>query len=530
MAIHGLDLARGLDLSAGLGRAAQIAPEGVATIFGDRFRTWREVADRVARLSRGLADLGLERGDVAGVLSGNADHYLEVLQALVRAAAVSSPLNIRFAYPELRYCVEDSRMRILFFEQAFGTVAAQLKRECRSLERIICLDGPCDPWEADAEYEALIAASDPGPDRRLEADEVAAIAYTGGTTGRPKGVLLTATNIYCAVCSMLWTGWGEDGSSALHIAPMFHVSGWAATFVSTFLAGPQIFLPRFDPAEHLRLIEAHRPPSLVVGATMLQMLMDSPDFARRDLSSVRRIIYGMSAMPEALLRRAMQSFPDAGFVQCFGQTETCGAVTQLAPRDHVLEGPRSGLLRSAGRAHALAQVAILDENGTERPRGEVGEICVRSPQIMAGYLNKPEATAEVMRHGWLHTGDAGRMDQDGYVYVVDRLKDMIISGGENVYSAEVENAICSHPAVKMCAVVGLPDALWGERVHAIVTLREDAEATADEIVAHCRQLIAGYKCPRSVDLRRDDLPLTAANKIAKADLRREAQRILGPTA
>jgi len=320
MAMQGFEVARGMELSTGLARAVQIAPDGTATIFGDRVRTWREVSDRVARLSRGLSDLGVERGDVVGVLSGNADHYLEVLQALVRTAAASNPLNIRFAYPELKYCVEDSRMRVLFFQQAFGSVAAQLKRECRLLERIVCLDGPGGPWQADAEYEALIAACQPGSDQRLEADEVAAIGYTGGTTGHPKGVLLTAANIYHAVCSMLWTGWGEDGSSALHVAPMFHVSGWAATFVFTFLAGPQVFLPKFDPAEHLRLIETHRPPSFVLGTTMMQMLMDHPDFGQRDLSSVRRIIYGMSAMPEALLRRAMHSFPRAGFVQCYGQT------------------------------------------------------------------------------------------------------------------------------------------------------------------------------------------------------------------
>ena len=432
---------------------------------------------------------------------------------------MASPLNTRFADPELAHCLADSRAGLLFYDATFRDRIEALKAACPQLARTI----PLDPEQAGAdpsEYDRLIAAADPLPRAEAAEDEPALIIYTGGTTGAPKGVVLSVCNVSAAVTSMLWTGLGRDGDAALHLAPMFHASGALAVYIWTALAGRHLFLPRFDAGEVLRLVESERLRTLILAPTMLQMLLEHPDCERSDLSSLQRLIYGMSPMPEALLRRARERLPDVGFVQCYGQTETAGAVVFLQPEDHLFTGAAAARLRAAGRAHPLATIALFDAAGREAPAGEVGEICVRSPLVMTGYLRQPEQTAEALRDGWLHTGDLGRMDADGYLYVVDRAKDMIISGGENIYSVEVENALASHPQVRMAAVIGAPDPLWGERVHAVVALKPGASVTEAALIEHCRARIAAYKCPRSIDLRDDELPLTAAGKIAKAELRR----------
>jgi acyl-CoA synthetase (AMP-forming)/AMP-acid ligase II len=298
----------------------------------------------------------------------------------------------------------------------------------------------------------------------------------------------------------------------LHAAPMFHVADLAGWVTQSLVGGTHVMVPKFDPVEVMTAIQRHRVTNTVLVPTMIQLLVDHPDLEAYDLTSLRTILYGGSAPGAALLRRAMKAFPQADFVQGYGMTELAPFATVLTADDH----RGRGRLDAAGRAAAHAEVRIVHD-GDEVPRGTVGEVAVRGGHVMAGYWAKPEDTAEAVRDGWMHTGDAGYMDDDGYVFIVDRLKDMIITGGENVYSVEVENALGRHPAVAACAVVGVPDARWGERVHAVV-LKAGAEATPEELRRHTRSLIGGYMVPRSFEFA-EALPVSGAGKVLKRELR-----------
>ncbi|WZB70163.1 AMP-binding protein [Achromobacter xylosoxidans] len=306
---------------------------------------------------------------------------------------------------------------------------------------------------------------------------------------------------------------------SLHAAPMFHLADLTNTAGQTLRGGTHVFLAQYRPEVVLELIERHRISDILLVPAMLQALIDHKSFASTDVSSVRNVIYGASPAPEAFIDRALKAFPGALFHQIYGMTETGGTITVLPPEQHDPQRRKPGLLRSAGRSfcHTLVRINALD--GSEAARGSIGEIVVRGPNIMQGYLNQPAATATTLRDAWMHTGDVGYMDEQGYVFIVDRLKDMIISGGENVYCHEVENAIASHPAVGSCAVIGIPSEQWGESVHAIVTLGEGESLTFEELDAHCRALIAGYKCPRSLEIAQS-LPMSGAGKLLKTELRK----------
>jgi len=306
----------------------------------------------------------------------------------------------------------------------------------------------------------------------------------------------------------------------LHVAPMFHLADGASTFGVTMSGGMHACIPKFDPADTLRAIQEYRVTHAVLVPTMINMLITFPAVHNYDLASLKTILYGASLMPDAVIARALQILPACGFAQGYGMTELAPIATLLDAKYHTLDGPLAGKLRSAGQPAYNVEVAVVDPEDNEVPRGVVGEIVVRGPNVMQGYWNKPEATAQALRGGRMHTGDAGYMDEDGFVYIVDRMKDMIITGGENVYSAEVENAIYQHPAVAMCAVVGIPSAAWGEAVHAIVVPKAGQAVAEDAIIAHCKELIAGYKCPRSVEIRQEALPISGAGKILKSALRR----------
>jgi long-chain acyl-CoA synthetase len=318
---------------------------------------------------------------------------------------------------------------------------------------------------------------------------------------------------------MLAAGCGT-GEVYLHAPPLFHIAG-VQVMAGHFLGGrgPHVIVPAFSPAAILAAIGEHRVTDVMLVPTMLQMVLADPGFARYDLSSLERIFYGAAPMTEPLLRTAMQALPGTGFVQGYGMTETALTI-MLPPWYYTAEGQKQGKISSIGRALPLAEVAIRDADGREVPAGTVGELTVRSPSVMLGYYGRPELTAATVRDGWLYSGDGAYMDADGFIHLVDRIKDMIITGAENVYSIEVETALASHPAVALCAVIGVPDPTWGEQVRAIVVLRPDASASEQDLIGHCRERIAGYKCPRSVEFR-DTLPVSAAGKILKARLRAE---------
>jgi long-chain acyl-CoA synthetase len=301
---------------------------------------------------------------------------------------------------------------------------------------------------------------------------------------------------------------------------MFHLANGAATFAIMTAAGGSVVIPAFEPVATMQAMQDHKVTTALLVPTMVNMMVNHPRVGDFDLSNLEYALYGASPMPEAVVRKAMQVLPQAKFQQAYGQTEAAPVLTLLEPERHVFDGPLAGKTKSAGRAVPGVEMAIMDENDTEVPRGTVGEICGRGENVMMGYWNQPELTAQTLRNGWLHTGDGGYMDEDGYVYVVDRVKDMIISGGENVYSAEVENAIYQHAAVAECAVIGIPHEKWGEQVHAIVRCKPDTSVDEAGLIAHCHELIAGYKCPRSVEVVTDPLPLSGAGKILKTELRK----------
>lgn len=500
-------------LTQALHRAVQQDPHRALTICGERVRSVSESTDRIARLAAGLRAFGVERGDRVAVLGPNSDRYHECLLAVPWADAVVMPINSRWVPAEIGFALRDAAPAVLVVDAEFAPIIPTLHEHAPLPAVVVMGDGEA-PARCVA-YERLIEENPAMPDSRRGGDDLFGVFYTGGTTGRPKGVMLTHANMLTSALGSLATGeFVTPGGRLLHTAPMFHLADlatWTATLVA---GGTHVIVPGFTPAGVLAAIERQRVTDVLLVPTMIQLLVDFPDAARFDVSSLNHLIYGGSPMPEALLARARRMFPRTGFVQAYGMTELAPVATLLLPADHA----DPGLAHAAGRAAPHAEIRIVDTDGADVPRGVVGEIAVRGDHVMRGYWRRPEETAACLIDGWMHTGDAGFMDLRGYLFVVDRLKDMIISGDENVYSAEVESALASHPAVAVCAVIGLPDERWGERVHAIVVLTPEATVTGDELREHCRGQLAGYKIPRSVEFV-DALPVSSAGKVLKQQLR-----------
>ncbi len=500
-------------LTQGLHRSLQATPNGTATIYKDRVRTFTEHADRIARFAGALQSLGVQARARVAMLSMNSDRFAEYLLAVPWAGAAVNPVNIRWSPAEIAYSMTDSDTHVLLIDDAFVPMAPLLREKAPGLATLIhCGDGPTP--EGMLSYEELVAAHDPVEDAYRSGDDLAGVYYTGGTTGFPKGVMLSHTNFVTSGLGAVATGeLLKAGATLLHAAPMFHLADLAAWSGMTILGGTHVMVPFFEPTSVFTAIQEHKPTDVLLVPTMIQILVDHPDAGNYDLSSLERILYGGSSISEGVLHRTQQRFPGVRLTQAYGQTEAAPIVTMLLPDDHV--GDR---MRSGGRAAPHSQVAILDIDGSEVPTGDVGEVCAKGAHIMQGYWNNPEQSARALRGGWLHTGDLAYMDAEGFVFVVDRLKDMIITGGENVYSAEVENALSKHPAVASSAVIGVPDEKYGERVHAVVVLVAGSTASAEDLTAHCKELIASYKVPRSFEFL-DVLPMSGAGKILKRELR-----------
>ncbi|MCF2533957.1 acyl-CoA synthetase [Yinghuangia soli] len=503
-------------LTQSLHRALQQRADKPMAICGDRMRTTREVADRVARLAGGMRALGVAPDDRVAVLALNSDRYHETFYAAWWIGAAVNPVNIRWSPAEISYALDDAGATVLFVDDAFLAHVPDLRAACPKL-RVVVHCGDTVPPPGMVGYEALIADAEPVDDIRRGGDAVAALLYTGGTTGRPKGVMVSHQGLMtAAIGGQMCTGSAVADGVNLVAAPLFHIAAIYGWLGQNLMGGVHVFLPSFSPESVLEAIHKHRVTTLTLVPTMLQMVVDHPTRRDYDLSSVWTAGYGGSVIPEAVLTRALEAFPNGGLVQGYGMTETA-LISSLGREDHRTGGR---LLRSAGRSTAQCEVRVIGADGCDLPPGATGEIVVRGDTIMLGYWNQPDETAATVRDGWMHTGDAGYLDEDGYLYVVDRVKDMIISGGENVYSAEVENVLAGHPAVAACAVIGLPDDKWGERVHAVVVLQTGARATEDEIRNHVRDRIAGYKAPRSVEFV-ESLPTSGAGKILKRDLREQ---------
>jgi acyl-CoA synthetase (AMP-forming)/AMP-acid ligase II len=500
-------------LTQGLHRSLQATPDAVATVYGDRLRTFREHGSRVARLAAGLKSLGVAQGDRVAILSPNSDRYAEYLHAVPWAGAALNPVNIRWSPAEIAYSINDSDTKVLLIDDAFAGMAPALTAQCSRLTTLIhCGDGPTP--DGMLSYEELISTNRPVEDVRRGGDELAGLFYTGGTTGFPRGVMLSHANLLTSALGMIATGdLLTKNSVVLHSAPMFHLADFAVWAGQTLLGGRHVIVPSFDSKVVLDAIQAHRVTDLLLVPTMVQMLVDDPDIEHFDLSSLSRVMYGGSSISEGVLNRTMALLPEVKLTQAYGMTEVAPVATLLGPDEH-----RGARLRSAGRAAPHAEVRIVDEIGTVVPTGTVGEICVRGGNVMLGYWNKPAETDAALRDGWMHTGDGGYLDDEGFLFVVDRIKDMIVTGGENVYSAEVESALSKHPAVRASAVIGLPSEQWGEMVHACVVKVPGSEVTVEELQVFVRQQIAAYKTPRSIDFLKT-LPMSGAGKVLKRELR-----------
>ncbi|MCC7329554.1 MAG: long-chain fatty acid--CoA ligase [Gammaproteobacteria bacterium] len=501
-------------LTQSLCRAVQVRPHGLATIDGARRQTWEEVSRRVARLAGGLLARGLAPGDRVAVLAHNCDLFFETYFAILWAGAVIVPLNTRLRVEELRAQLADSGARMLFFGAEFAPVVAALRREPALGLACIGLDGAGEP--ADQGIEDLIAGHGPAAEVPREGSDLAGIFYTSGTSGRPKGVMLTHGNLAAMAVNLVMCIQVDEDCVILHCAPMFHL-GDIGTFMATMVAGTHVFVRQLNEAKILELIARERITHLCTVPAVIDRLAKHPASATTDVSSLRALGYGGAPMPLGTYEVARQRFPGVDFIQGFGLTEM-PSHTFLGPRHH-RPGADPEKMKSAGQASYGFEVMVVGPDGRELPRRQVGEIIGRGDNVMAGYWRQPEETAKVLREGWLYTQDVGFMDEDGFVYITDRKKDMIITGAENVYSIEVENVVSRHPSVDECAVIGVPDERWGERVHAIVVLKAGAQLDFPALDAFCREQLATYKCPRSLEIRAERLPRSAAGKVLKRDLR-----------
>ena len=485
-----------------------------AVVDGAFRATFDEHGDRVARAANMLTGLGIGRTDRFAVMALNSHMYLELQHAAFLGAGVINPLNLRLAGKELKYIVEDSGTEVLFVDGFFAQMVADALGDDSPVRTTVLLGEGDVPH--DYRYEDLLAAASPDMPDEPEEDDPVVLMYTGGTTGTPKGVLHTQRsqmlNLYHNAIHLDLL---ED-TVWLTQTPMFHAASTGGMMGVIPIGGTHVSIPMFDPGAVLDVTEAEGVTMSIMVPTMVGMMFAHEAYAPERLATMRQLAYGASPMPDAILDRLLTDLPDMELIQGYGMTECSATLSMLLPEDHVPGSPR---LRSVGRPVMGVTISIRDDEGKQVEAGGVGEVWARGGNWMQEYWNKPEATAEAFQDGWYRTGDAGRVDEDGYLFLVDRVKDMIVTGGENVYSAEVENAISSHPAVAQVAVIGIPDEQWGEAVHAIVVPVPGAEITAEMIITHARESIAGYKVPKSVDFRDEPLPLSGAMKVLKRELR-----------
>lgn len=508
-----------MGLSMFLRRIVQHRPNHLAMVYGDRRYTWTQYHDRVARLAGGLKGQGFKADDRVAILMLNSDRYGEALMGVPWAGGATVPLNVRLNIAEVADSLDDSEAKFLMVDDMCVETGQKLAAERKGkLKLIYAGEGKCPPDAIN--YEDLVQNAQPAEDAERTGDDLAIILYTGGTTGRAKGVMHGHSSAATWPISGLAEGLHHEDAVYLNCMPLFHIGSAWPYFGCVASGATTIMQPAFDPAEVLKGVEAEKVTEMLLVPTMIQRFIEDPAFKSTDTSTLKRIIYGASPITEALMDKAMAALPQAGFVQVYGMTEV-SFVTILHNSQLHGENRKKGRNRAAGRTTYACEMRVVDEDDNPIKQGEVGEIVVRGPHVMQGYWKRPEETAKALKGGWMHTGDGGYRDDEGYYYVVDRVKDMIISGGENIYSVEVENAISQHPAVQSCAVIGIPHEEWIETVHAIVIPYEGKTVSEQEIIDHCRERIARYKCPRSVDVRQEPLPLSAAGKILKRELRKE---------
>jgi len=496
------------------GKRARLDGGREALIFDSARITYAQLHERTGRLAQALLNSGLKPGDRVAVLAENSHRYVELFLAAGRAGLVFTPLNYRLTARELQFMLEDSGALTLFADDACWPIALSLRGQGTGV-RLLSI---CAAADADGHYEALIASAHPLAEGAVAVDEddLAMLLYTGGTTGLPKGVMLSHRNLLTAFTNIILQFQFTGRDTTLMVLPMFHVAIWQV--ICHLMVGARVVIrARAEVDDILATLEREHCTNMNAVPTLYNWIVSAPDLVQYDLSSIRLLVYGGSPFPEEVLRRCIQRFGPV-FAQGYGLTEAAPTVCFLSPQDHVLDGPRAALLKSAGREMQFTEVRIADALGHEVPRGQPGEVLARGANVMLGYWNNEALTRERLRDGWLHTGDIGCMDDEGYVYLLDRKADMIVSGGENVYPTEVEAVLYQHPSIHECIVTSAPDEKWGERVQAAVVLREGSTVTEEELLAFCRERLAGYKSPKRIEFW-SSLPRTPVGKLLRKDVR-----------
>ncbi|MEM0988556.1 MAG: AMP-binding protein [Pseudomonadota bacterium] len=486
-------------------------PGAPAVTFLGRTRTWAQVYRRCLNVAAALQRMAPGSGGRVAYLGFNSDMLFELYFAAPMAGLELVVMNFRWSVPEAGAALSDTQPAILVVDKEHSGLADQALTKSGIGAEIL----DTTAFEAMAAVDAM--PTGPGSC----GDDTMIVYFTGGTTGRSKGVMISHANMMTNALGAPPIMRCEIGKPQIIIGPMFHMAPGSRIYSSVLLAAHTIIMPRFDMVEMMALIAQHRVHAVTMVPTMMHMLLEHPEFGQHDLSSLGPIMLGGSPTPPDLLARALAAFPGAQFTNGYGMTEMSNLIAALTPEYHVLEGPMAGRLQSVGRPVPYLDVRIFGPDDTELAQGEVGEIVARGPTVMKGYLGRPAETAEALRGGWFHTGDMGRFDADGLLYISGRAKDMIITGGENVYPTEVEDVLADHPNVAQVAVIGVPDDKWGEAVHAVVIPTSDRTPTEDELRQHCRQSLAGYKCPKSFSFRDQPMPLSGANKVLKTVLREE---------
>jgi len=493
---------------------AKVRGDATALWFEGRETSFAELDARSNQIAHALIAADVKPGDRVAYLGKNLDRYYEIMLGTAKARGALAAINNRLAPPEMQFIASDAKAKILFVAKEFYETAADIAEDLPDLKGIIAIDGGHSSWPSYEDVRDKFPATDPALEER-EDDDIIQL-YTSGTTGLPKGVMLTNQNYlsYFKQCSEL--EWAEYGVAerVMNAMPLFHVAGVNVGLLALAQGAETVVLRDVDPQLILKLIPERQIQHAFWVPAVILMLTQMPNVREVDFSTLKQVFYGASPIAEDLLKDAREIM-DARFTQLYGLTETVGGGTFLPPEAH---DPSWGKLRSCGLPYPGTVVKCVDSDGNEVAQGDVGEIVIKSDFVMKGYWNRPEATEEAIRNDFFHTGDAGYFDEDGFLFIHDRVKDMIISGGENIYPAEVENAVFGHPDVADVAVIGVPDDKWGETVKAIVVVQPGTNPSPEAIIAFTKERIASYKCPKSVDFR-DQLPRNPSGKILRKDLR-----------
>jgi acyl-CoA synthetase (AMP-forming)/AMP-acid ligase II len=487
--------------------------------------TYRQFDERCDRLSAALLGLGLKKGEVVAFLSFNCHRLLEAYFGVPQLGAILLPLNIRLAREELTYILNDAAPSVLFFDPEFVPLLEKLRLGTPSIRHFVALRGSAPEWAHPKTYDEMLAEAEPADIdfRTIDENSVAELFYTSGTTAHPKGVMLTHRNLYLHAFYKLQADTETDNEVGIYTVPLFHVNSWGTPHSLTLLGGKHVIIRKYDSLAVLQLIQSERVTQIQMVPTMVTAMINHPEFAHYDVSSVKVMFIGGAPCSTALIREIEEKIPGCVAKGGYGLTETSPVISIANIKDHLAGESREVQDRrkaTAGCALAGAEIRVVDLHGNDvKPDSEeVGEVIVRSDVVMAGYWKQPEATERAIQDDWFHTGDLATIDEEGYILIVDRAKDMILSGGENIASAEIERVLCAHPAVLECAVIAVPDEKWGEVPKALVVLRAEQNAAEAEILDHCRCHLAGFKVPKSVEFL-PSLPKGGTGKILKKVLR-----------